>query len=302
MTKVGIGLPGTSIAEVRASAEAASRYEFDSFSVYGDLGDLPPYAALHSSADLLRLSTIDNIGPMGVPVGLQHPEIIALHAVALEQQLPGRTYLGLVRGAFLSQIGEKPASLASLEQAVISVRKVFYEHGLDIPVYLGGFGPRLLNIAGHLPVQAIKLGGSANAELAKLARAYIDNPHVNVVMGAVSVIDEDRQSARQTARREVAKYLDVVGGLDPTLDEDELGSLADFMQRFAVGDVEAGQAISDSLLDKFAIAGTPEDAMSALERMNGQVDRFEFGTPHGLGDRPSAIGYIGNTILRDLEQ
>jgi hypothetical protein len=41
MVKVGIGPPGNSVADVRASAEAAAPYAFASFSVYGDLYDLP---------------------------------------------------------------------------------------------------------------------------------------------------------------------------------------------------------------------------------------------------------------------
>ncbi len=41
---------------------------------------------------------------------------------------------------------------------------------------------------------------------------------VGVVMGAVTVVDEDGRLARDKARREVAPYLDVVGGLDPTVE------------------------------------------------------------------------------------
>ena len=50
MVRVGIGLPGKSVADVCASAEAAAPYAFDSFSVYGDLYDLPPYGVLHAAA------------------------------------------------------------------------------------------------------------------------------------------------------------------------------------------------------------------------------------------------------------
>ena len=49
-------------------------------------------------------------------------------------------------------------------------------------------------------------------------REWIGNDEVGIVVGAVTVVDEDGDAARERARREVAMYLEVVGGLDPTLD------------------------------------------------------------------------------------
>lgn len=299
-TAVGLGLPGKSVADVQLAAQAAAGYDYDSFSVYGDLGDLPPYAVLHAAADKLQGSTIEHIGPMGVPVGLQHNEVIAQHAHALAEQLPGQSYVGLVRGAFLDEIGEQPASLHQLEAAIARLRA--HPETETIPIYLGGFGPKLLRMAGRLAVNGVKLGGSANPELAKKARETINNPDTKLVLGAVSVIDPDRRAARRLARQEVAKYLDIVGSLDTSLSIDELESLEQFVTRFRSGDAEAYSAISDDLLDKFAVAGTPEDALTLLEKMRGVVDRFEFGTPHGLGDRASAIAYIGESVVKSGER
>jgi 5,10-methylenetetrahydromethanopterin reductase len=297
MMKIGLGLPGLSVNDVRSSAEAARNYAFDSFSVYGDLGDLPPYAVLHASSDILQGSVIGHVGPLGVPVGMQQLEIIAQHAIALEQQLPGQSSIGLVRGAFLETIGDKPASLSRLADTIAHIRQSFGDKPVP-PIYIGGFGPRILDLAGRLAVQGVKLGGSANPAMAERARKLINNPGVEIVLGAVSVIDPDRKAARACARAEIAKYLAVVGELDPTLDDDGRASLDLFMSRFRSGDNDAGMAISDSLLDNFALAGTPDDALAALARMSQYVDRFEFGTPHGLNnDRVAAIHYIGESIV-----
>jgi 5,10-methylenetetrahydromethanopterin reductase len=300
MTKVGIGLPGQSIGDIRSAAEAAAAYAYDSFSVYGDLGDLPPYAVLHASADVLRGTDIGHIGPMGIPVGMQHAEVIGMHALALEQQVPGQSFVGLVRGAFLETIGERPASLERLETTVGALREKFSSAEVDIPIFIGGFGKKVLTLAGTLGVDGVKLGGSTNVLLAEQARQTIDNPETKVVLGAVSVIDKDRKAARSLARQEVAKYLNVVGALDTTLGTDEQASLHSFLERFQAGDARASDSISDALLDMFALAGTPEDALAALGKMSGVVDRFEFGTPHGLGDRAHAIHYIGESIVNEL--
>jgi 5,10-methylenetetrahydromethanopterin reductase len=296
--KVGIGLPARSVADVRGAAKAAALYAFDSFSVYGDLYDLPPYGVLPAAADDLRGTRVQHIGPLGVLVGLQHPEVTAAHAIALEEQLPGQSSIGLVRGAFLESIGERPASLSRLEETIVYIRHRF--GGETPPIYIGGFGPNILAMAGRLAVDGVKLGGSTNPDLADHAAAAIHNPRVEIVLGAVSVIDPDRKAARTLARSEVAKYLAIVGELDPTLQGDELDSLQQFMDRFKAGDPYAGDAISDALLDKFALAGTADDALAALEQMDDKADRFEFGTPHGLRTRPEAIRYIGEAIVNEL--
>jgi 5,10-methylenetetrahydromethanopterin reductase len=299
-TKIGIGLPGISIKEAEASAEVVAAYDFDSFSVYGDLGDLPPYAVLHACAESLKDSNIAKIGPMGVPIGLFHPEATASNAIRLERELPNKSYIGLVRGAFLEQIGEEPAPLKMMAEVVDLLHERFLGEDISPSIYFGGFGPHLLKLAGTLGIEGVKLGGSVNVALAKKARETIANNEVKIVLGAVSVIDNDRKAARQAARQEVAKYLSVVGALDHTLDGDELASLIQFNELFSSGVTEAHKAISDSLLDKFAVAGSPEDALTMLSSLNGVVDRFEFGTPHGLRGRPESIGYIGETILNEF--
>ena len=48
-------------------------------------------------------------------------------------------------------------------------------------------------------------------------RELVGNPEVGIVLGAVTVVDEDGDRARQIARREVVPYFDVVGELDPTV-------------------------------------------------------------------------------------
>jgi 5,10-methylenetetrahydromethanopterin reductase len=299
--EIGIGFRGSSQADVLAYADVASGYKFDSLAPYGDLGDMPPYRVLRLMTKVLQNSKIPRIGPMGVPIGRMRPEAIANSAVQLEQNLPGRTFVGLVRGAFLESIGKHPASLARMEETIKQVRATSRRHGHEIPVYVGGYGPKILKLAGSLSVEGVKLGGSTNPNLAEFAREAVNNDAVKIVMGAVSVIDNDRRSARTRARFEVAKYLEVVGGFDSTLNEDEQASLQQFMLRQATGDPVAYASISGSLLDKFAVAGTPDDAISMLNDLQGTVDRFEFGTPHGIDGGPAGVRFIAENILEGFK-
>jgi 5,10-methylenetetrahydromethanopterin reductase len=81
-------------------------------------------------------------------------------------------------------------------------------------------------------------------------------------VGAVTVVDEDGDAALAHAAQEVAMYIDVVGGLDPTL----------------------GLAPDDPVpLDRFVIAGTPEEVAAHAQRLlDAGAKRVAFGTPQGL--------------------
>jgi 5,10-methylenetetrahydromethanopterin reductase len=125
-------------------------------------------------------------------------------------------------------------------------------------------------------------------------RERIGNDDVGIVVGAVSVVDEDGAAARERARVEAALYFPVVARLDPTLGVRP--ELVDDVRRLVdAGDAEAaGRLIPDELLDRLAFAGTPEQvARQAAALYEAGVARVEFGTPHGLD------AHRGVTLLAD---
>jgi 5,10-methylenetetrahydromethanopterin reductase len=189
-----------------------------------------------------------------------------------------------VRGAWLDELGIDPSRpLTALRETVEIVRRLLAgeRSGFDgerfrlaagtglhyeplrpaVPLMLGTWRPRTAAYAGEV-AQEVKIGGSANPDMVRLVRRWIANDAVGIVVGAVTVVDEDGDLARERARAEVAMYLDVVGGLDPTL---ELGPGA------------------PAPLDRFVIAGTPEEvAAQARVLFAAGAFRVEFGTPQGL--------------------
>ena len=113
-------------------------------------------------------------------------------------------------------------------------------------------------LAGEL-AEEVKIGGCANPEMVRLMRTWIGNDDVGIVVGAVTVVDEDGDAARARAAAEVAMYLDVVGGLDPTLGPGR------------------------PPVDAFVLAGTPEEVAAHARRLfDAGAQRVEFGTPQGL--------------------
>ena len=254
-----------------------------------------------------------------------HPSEIAGQAALLDAHSGGRAYVGLARGSWLGSIGVHPTRpLGHLRDAVGFIDALLegagrgypgehfrLEEGVRLatparrlPVLIGSWGPRGAALAGAV-ADEIKIGGSANPAMIGVTRERLavgalpagrSADDIGIVLGAVTVVDRDRATARAHARREVAMYLDVVAELDPTVELPD-GLLAMLRQRLADGDPDAGRIIPDDVLDRFAFSGDPDDIAAHAQRLiDAGVDRIEFGTPHGI-EEAEGIALLGREVL-----
>jgi 5,10-methylenetetrahydromethanopterin reductase len=122
-----------------------------------------------------------------------------------------------------------------------------------------------------------------------------------VVVGAVTVVDDDGAAARAKARTEVAMYIAAVGRLDPTLALPP-DLLADVTRHVDVGEHQrGGRLIPDDVLVLFAFSGTPDQvAAQAQALIDASASRIEFGTPHGLTGR-AGVDLLGRSVLPRLD-
>jgi 5,10-methylenetetrahydromethanopterin reductase len=279
--EVGIGLQSDKRPErYEALARAAEAGGVDVLTVFHDLLFQPALAPLVLMA---RVTERVRLGPAALNPFTLHPVELAGQAAALDLVSGGRAYLGLAKGAWLDRLGiDEARPLAALREAVEIVRRLLsgdrsgfagerytlapgagleYEPlRREIPLLVGTWGRRTAEWAATV-AQEIKLGGCANPDFVRLARTWTGG-RIGVVAGAVTVVDEDGAAARARARAEVAPYLEVVAHLDPTLD------------------VAPGE---EPPLDRFAIAGTPEEVAAHVLRLaEAGASRVELGTPQGL--------------------
>ena len=232
---------------------------------------------------MARVTERIRLGPAALNPFTLHPYEIAGQIAMLDAVSNRRAFLGLAKGAWLDRLGlgeERP--LAAMKEAVEIIEALLAgdERGVagerftltpgtklsyprmrgSVPLLIGTWGPATARWAGTV-ADEVKLGGSANPDFVPVVREWIANPAVRIVVGSVSVVDEDGKWARERARAAVAPYLDIVAHLDSTLE------------------LRDGQTPP---LERSCIAGTPEEvAARVLELWDAGAGRVELGTPQG---------------------
>jgi 5,10-methylenetetrahydromethanopterin reductase len=301
--ELGLGLqsnkrPGD-YAALAAIAEGAG---FDVITVFNDLFFQPALPAL---LEIARATERVRVGPSCLNPFTVHPVEIAGQTAALDLESNGRAFLGLAAGAWLDRVGvDASHPLTAISEAWEVVRRLLarddsgfggqrfsLEPGntlayeplrREVPLLVGTWSPRLTAFAGEHAAE-LKLGGCANPAMVRLARERLGSSGTRIVVGAVTVVDEDDAAARALAREEVALYLPVVAGHDPTVEVD----------------VDAPE-ISDEVLDLFAFAGSPGRIAAHAEALFAAgADRVEFGTPHGIDER-RGVELLGTQVLPRL--
>jgi 5,10-methylenetetrahydromethanopterin reductase len=305
--EVGLGLqgdkrPGAYAALARRAEDAG----FDVVTVFNDLFFQP---ALPPLLEIARATERVRVGPAALNPFTTHPVELAGQIAALDAESGGRAFLGLAAGAWLDRLGlDTTRPLTAIREAweVVSLLLAGDESGFDgelfhldagnrlayepvrssVPLLIGTWSPRLTAFAAE-EADELKLGGCANPAMVKLTRERLGDSDTRLVVGAVTVVDEDDAAARAHARREVALYLPVVAGRDPTVDVDP--------------DVPADE-IPDDVLDLFAFAGEPARIVELARRLfDVGADRVEFGTPHGL-DETRGVDLLAREVVPALRE
>ncbi len=305
--EIGVGLAGSfapqDYAPLAARLEAAG---FDAVTVFGDLMYQPPALVLHSmTASTSRM----RLGIAAYTPWTQHPVEVAGQVALLDAASGGRAFYGLVRGAWMEQLGiDQSRALsaivdtASIVTALLAGDTSGYEGKVyslaagttamypvlrpKVPLLIGSWSPRLAAIAGRI-ADELQAGGSANpamvGRLSAMAAVGDCAQTPGICLNAIAVVDEDGHAARAAARTAAAPYFDVVACHDPTVELDpELSKRINILCR--AGDPRAaGLLIPDDVLNKFAFAGTPTHvAEHAASIIRAGARRVEFDTPFGL--------------------
>lgn len=309
-------------AEYAGYARTAEEYGFDVLSMYADLLYQPPIGPLTIAA--WATSRI-RLGPAALNPYTLHPLEIAGQIATLDIVSGGRAYLGLARGSWLDQLGiEQSGPIARMSEALDVVEHLLAGRSepyrgrhfqlsdasvlrypverTEIPTLIGTWGRRLITATASR-VDEIKVGGTANPAIVPLVNGWVSElagERPGIVLGAVTIVDEDRATALELIRREMALYLPVVARLDPTvqIDPELTRRMAELVNRGETA--EAGRLIPEDLIAKFAFAGAPDDIIGQCEAIfDAGASRIEFGTPHGRTTE-EGMRLLGERVLPAL--
>jgi probable F420-dependent oxidoreductase len=241
-----------------------------------------------------------------------HPILAALQAIQLQELSGGRFELGLglgagfvverwfgvpyerplrrmrefvevARGAMASRAGE-PFSYDGEIFRTRNYKMPFGSEAPDVPILLAAVGPKMLELAGevgdgvvlgalHSPeyLQEVRERLAAGAE-----RAGRDPAGLTVHALVICAADADAEHARLLARASLA-YSAQYPHYRRRLDDEGFGAAADQIgERVRAHDQEGALAlIDDAMVDRFAVAGTPERCRAQLAELAGGIDEIK---------------------------
>ncbi len=242
---------------------------------------------------ILNTSTI-KLGP-GVSNPVLHDDTVAASTIAtLDELAGGRVMFGIGTGDTpIYALGKTMAKLATLRTSIERVRalvrgeRIDYADGVsvgiwskrEIPVYTSAEGPKTLQLSADV-ADGVIVGSGIDKESVAWARANLDKGtatraatlgELDVVYGAMASVDRDGDAAREKVRARVANRahhnfrvtLDSV----PAAQRPEIQNLLD---NFDVGDWRSPKhtpLITDYILDRFTITGTPDQCVERIKQI-----------------------------------
>jgi len=256
--------------------------------------------------------------------------VIAAAFVSLYEMIGERLRLGIGAGdSSVETLGKKPSTLANLERSVAilraligggtvtspetgaQVRLTYAREGIRIPVYPAVSSPKIHRLAGRIGDGAIVLVGvdaqflqASRRELeagAAEAGKTLDRSFRVVCWTPCSILDDGR-AARSAVKAHVARVLK--RKLPFELDGATMDVVRKIREHYEyyehmVPGTAHGEIVSDALVERFAIAGTPAEARDQLKRLaaTGLVDEIAI-IPHTENpqDRDRVIRLVGELI------
>ncbi|HEX2996577.1 MAG TPA: LLM class flavin-dependent oxidoreductase [Anaerolineales bacterium] len=248
--------------------------------------------ALTSAAIALSATQTLKVGIGLLPAPAYNPLFLAMEITTLARAFPGRILPGFGHGVgpWMNQIGAAPkSSLKTLTEVVTAVRQLLGGQSVTTqgehvhldqvqmqlvpasvpPFYVGAMRAKSLSLAGQLGDGTILTGMSSPAyvrwarEQIKMGMAAVGRQDQRVAVYFDVKVGSDGNLARAAARQSLARRLPWA---DIQLEALEIAAEVEaFLQ--AHGPEGMAQHMPDEWLDAFSAAGTPEQAVSSIQRL-----------------------------------
>lgn len=236
------------------------------------------------------------IGP-GVTNPVLHDDSVAASTIAtLDELSGGRVLFGIGSGDTpVYTLGKKMARLATMRRSIHRIRSLVrgevieYEEGVnvniwskrEIPIYTSAEGPKTLQMSGEI-ADGVIVGSGVYKETVEWVLKHLNAGigerqsglgEMDIIFGAVASVDRDGHAAREKVRSRVANraHHNFRMTLDSVPEEfrPEIQNLLDNFDVSNWRDPKHVPLITDYILDRFTITGTPEDCMKRIKEIEG---------------------------------
>jgi 5,10-methylenetetrahydromethanopterin reductase len=205
------------------------------------------------------------VGPGATNPRTRHLSVTASASATLQAETGGRVVLGLARGdSALRSAGLQTPSVPEFERDLEQLQRLLSGElqwlartdTPKVPLHVAATGPRVLTLAAR-HAEGVDL--TVGADPARLRQAVA---HVREAAGSPSIgaylnvaVDEDRRRARDLVRGSTATFV--------RFQARELPARYD-PRRHGASSSPLARSLDDELIDRFAIAGPPEEVTERL--------------------------------------
>lgn len=237
----------------------------------------------------------------------RHPAVIAAAVSTLDEISDGRAFLGIGAGAGIAKLGVlRSAPAPAIREAVHIIRELLagkvvnYQGNAyqlscketrlefppqhDVPILIGTRSPKIAKLAGEI-ADIIVIGARyiSDKQLSNylawisegVLKAKRDIGTVEIAPRLTICASRDGELAKQSVKLYAAHYLSILKPPDLSIEDTRLKKIIDAVARvkgwYFSPNVqypeEIDSLVDEEIVDKFAVAGTPEECITKIRRM-----------------------------------
>jgi 5,10-methylenetetrahydromethanopterin reductase len=281
------------------------------------MNNVDPYQAMALCA--VNTKTI-RFGTAVTNMVYRDPTITANSFATLNEISQGRAIIGMGTGdGPVYSLGRTATKLVDFEKGLRTIRDLLHERGIDVPkgreraggnvklkigkrpvpIYISAEGPKTLALAGRT-CDGVILGTGFAKPVTDWARQYIAKgakqtgrslEEIDIMPAGMIVVDDDGDLARQRVRSRMANRAHHNFRFTmETVAEGEAAGVQRFMDNFDISrPIEERidpKYITDYLLDRFTIAGTPQECIDKVNGMEADgIKRILITPPNAIYDQ-----------------
>jgi probable F420-dependent oxidoreductase len=275
-----------------------------------------------------RETTKIKLGHFVTNPATRDPTVLASSYATLQDLSNGRMVMGVGRGdSAVRYIGRQPMKVAEFEKALAMVKEFMNGREVNwndkdlalkwvrpelsqIPMYVAGYGPKALGVAGRVGDGVIIQLADPEIitwimDVARKAaeEAGRDPSQLKCIVGAPSHVTDDLADAREQVRwfpamvsNHVMDLIERYGADGSTVpkaltDYVQARKFYDYNEHSRVG-AKHGEFVTDEICDRFCVLGTPDQIKTKLKELEGVgVDQFNiYLMTHGQEETLKAYG------------